>query len=147
MNLALCSWETFFSKKVYRYFYHYVAIDLFTVTAAILNLLYLWSIMGCRGGNSLSIYARFSGKKRTSLYISGEKAIIITSNHGITTFFPHYNFRIVLKPPGHPLILLKSNSVIQYGRRIGKKVCYLCLCVNISDNFRRDKRKQESLIV
>ena len=51
-------------------------------------------------------------------------------------------------PPGHPLILLKSSSVIQYGRRIGKKVCYLCLCVNISDNFRRDKNlKQESLIV
>ena len=103
---------------------------------------------GMPGGNSLSICARFSGKKRTSLYISGEKAIIITSNHGITTFFPHYNFRIVLMPPGHPLILLKSNSVIQYGRRIGKKVCYLCLCVNISDNFRRDKNlKQESLIV
>ena len=27
----------------------------------------------------------------------------------------------VLMPPGHPIILLKSN-LIQYGRRIGKKV-------------------------
>ena len=54
-------------------------IDLFTDTAAILNLLDLRSIMGCPGGHehdpiySLSIYARFSGKKRTSLYISREK--------------------------------------------------------------------------
>ena len=64
-----------FSRKVYRYFYHYVTIDLFTVTAAILNLLHLRSIMGCPGGHSLSIYARFSGTNRTSLYISREKAI------------------------------------------------------------------------
>ena len=51
-------------------------IDLFTDTAAILNLLDLRSIMGCPEGHdhdpiySLSIYPRFSGKKRTSLYIS-----------------------------------------------------------------------------
>ena len=31
--------------------------------------------------------------------------------------------RNVLMPPGHPIILLKSN-LIQYGRRIGKKVYY-----------------------
>ena len=48
-------------------------IDLFTDTAAILNLLDLRSIMGCPGGHSLSIYARFSGKKRTSMYISRGK--------------------------------------------------------------------------
>ena len=41
--------------------------------------------------HSLSIYAGFSGKKRTSTYISGEKAIIITSKHGTTIFFSHYN--------------------------------------------------------
>ena len=40
---------------------------------------------------SLSIYARFSGKKRTSMYISREKAIIITSKHGTTIFFSHHN--------------------------------------------------------
>ena len=51
-------------------------IDLFTDTAAIWNLLDLRSIMGCPEGHdhdpiySLSIYPRFSGKKRTSLYIS-----------------------------------------------------------------------------
>ena len=49
------------------------ARDLFTDTEAILNLLDLRSIMGCPGGHSLSIYARFLGKKRTSLYISREK--------------------------------------------------------------------------
>ena len=42
-------------------------------------------------GHLLSIYARFSGKKRTSLYISPEKAIIITSKHGTTIFFSHCN--------------------------------------------------------
>ena len=48
-------------------------MDLFTDTAAILNLLDLRRIMGCPGGHSLSTYARFSGKKRTSMYISLEK--------------------------------------------------------------------------
>ena len=51
-------------------------IDLFTDTAAILNLLVLRSIMGFPGGTrsaSLSIYAHFSGIKRTSLYISRVK--------------------------------------------------------------------------
>ena len=49
--------------------------------------------MGCPGGYSLSIYARFSGKKRISMYISREKvkAIVIISKHGTTIFFSHYN--------------------------------------------------------
>ena len=38
-------------------------------------------------GHPLSIYARFLGKKSTSLYILGKKAIIITSKKGITIFF------------------------------------------------------------
>ena len=43
-------------------------------------------------GPSLGIYARFSGKKRTSLYIFlGKKAIVITSKHGTTIFFSRYN--------------------------------------------------------
>ena len=42
-------------------------------------------------GRSLSIYGRFSGKKRTSMYILGKRAIIITSKHGTTIFFSHYN--------------------------------------------------------
>ena len=81
-------------------------------------------------GHSLSIYAPFSGKKRTSLYISREKAII-TPKHGTTIFFSHYNiflgkleeklaqkarvntervYRIVLMLAGHPIIHLKSNK-------------------------------------
>ena len=80
-------------------------------------------------GHSLSIYARFLGKKKTLLYISGEKG----DNYYIQTrhndLFSHYNlflgklkkklarkvrvnpervYWIVLMPPGHPIILLKS---------------------------------------
>ena len=88
-------------------------------------------------GHSLSIYARFSGKKRTSMCISREKGdhYHIQTRHN--DFFPHCNlflgkrkeklarkarvntervYWIVLMPPGHPIILLK------YGRCIGKKV-------------------------
>ena len=61
-------------------------IDLFTDTTAIFKEYY-----GMPRGHSLSIYARFSGKKRTSMYISLEKAIVITSKHGTTIFFSHYN--------------------------------------------------------
>ena len=82
------------------------------------------------GGRSLGIYARFSGKKRTSMFISRKKAIIIISNQGTTIFFSHYNLflgklkeKLARKArvntdasisdrshaPGHPIILLKSN--------------------------------------
>ena len=42
-------------------------------------------------GHSLSIYARFSGKKRTSMYISREKGdhYYIQTRHN--DLFPHYN--------------------------------------------------------
>ena len=65
--------------------------DLFTDTEAILNLLDLRSITECPGGHSLSIYARFSGKKRTSLYISREKGdhYYIQTRHN--DLFSHYN--------------------------------------------------------
>ena len=42
-------------------------------------------------GHSLSIYTLFSGKKRTSMYILGKKAIIITSKQGTTIYFSRYN--------------------------------------------------------
>ena len=42
-------------------------------------------------GQSLGIYARLSGKKRTSMYILWIQAIVITSKHGTTIFFSHYN--------------------------------------------------------
>ena len=86
-------------------------------------------------GHLLSIYARFSGKKRTSLYISGEKGyhknIIIKSKHGTKISFSHNNlflgklkkknlpekpayilmrvYRIVLMLTGHPIVLLEFN--------------------------------------
>ena len=84
---------------------------------------------GMPRGHSLSISARFLGKKRTLLYISGEKSdhYYIQTRHN--DFFSHYNlflgklkeklarkarvntervYWIVLMPPGHPIILLKS---------------------------------------
>ena len=66
------------------------------------------------------------------MYISREKGVIIKSKDGTTIFFSHYNLfliklkeklarkarvntdmqlEIVLMPPGHPIILLKSNSL------------------------------------
>ena len=66
-------------------------IDLFTDTAAILNLVDLRSIMGCPGGTRWDIYARFSGKKRTSMYISRQKGdhYYIQTRHN--DLFSHYN--------------------------------------------------------
>ena len=90
---------------------------------------------GMPRGHSLSICAHFSGKKRTSLYISREKGdhyYSCTSKHGTTIFFSHYNLflgkrleklarkaRVYILseciwtcscPPGHPIILPKSNT-------------------------------------
>ena len=86
--------------------------------------------MGCPGGHSLSVYARASGKRELHCLFLGKRAIIITSKHGTTIFFSHYNlflgklkeklarkarvnaervYRIVLMPRGHPIIPLKSN--------------------------------------
>ena len=80
-------------------------------------------------GHSLSVYARFSGKKELQCIFLGKKAIIIRSKHDTTMFFCHYNlgklikqlarkarvdtepgYRIVLMPPGYPIILVKSNN-------------------------------------
>ena len=87
--------------------------------------------MGCQGVHWLSIYARFGGKKRTSCIFLGKKTIIIASKHSATILFSHHNlflrklkeklarkarvntervYRILLMPPGHPIILLKSNK-------------------------------------
>ena len=86
--------------------------------------------MGCPGGHWLSIYARFSGKKRISTYISREKGDrhYIQSRHN--DLFSHYNLflgklkeKLARKAhvntdtsildrshaPGHPIILLKSS--------------------------------------
>ena len=42
-------------------------------------------------GHSLSIYMRFWGKRELQCIFLGKKAIIITSKHGTTIFFCHYN--------------------------------------------------------
>ena len=101
-------------------------IDLFADSAAILSLLNLRSIMGCPGGHSLTIYAGFSGKKRTAMHISGEKGdrYYIQRRHNDLFFSLHFflgnlkvrlarkalvNMRSCSCSPGHPIILLKSN--------------------------------------
>ena len=84
---------------------------------------------GMPRGHSFSIYGHFSGKKRTSLYISWEKGVhyYIQTRHN--DLFSHCNpiakkngpksvrtytewvYQIVFMPPGHPIILLKSNKL------------------------------------
>ena len=88
--------------------------------------------MECPGGHLFSIYARFSGKRELQYIFLGKNVIIITPKHGTTIYLSHYDlflrtlreksackarvntdampeYRIVLMPPGHPIILLKSN--------------------------------------
>ena len=85
--------------------------------------------MGCPEGTR-SVFMQAFWAKKTSLFLLGKKAIIITPKHGATIFFCHYNlfvgklkeklaqlvhmnteqvYRIALMPPGHPIILLNSN--------------------------------------
>ena len=83
-------------------------------------------------GHSLSIYARFSGKKRTSLYSSREKSDHYYIQTRQNDLFSHCHpflgklkekfarkarlnttervYRIVLMPPRHFIILFKSNK-------------------------------------
>ena len=71
--------------------YPETSIDLFSDTAAILNLLDLRSIMGCPG-STRSVFTRaFRAKRELQCIFLGKKAIIITSKHGTTIFFSHYN--------------------------------------------------------
>ena len=84
---------------------------------------------GMPRGHSLSIYARFSGKKRTSMYIS--RRSLLHSSTVQRSFFPLQSFSrktlrkispkrariyseraylIVPMPSGHPIILPKSNT-------------------------------------
>ena len=61
-------------------------------------------------GRSLNIYARFSGKKRTSMYISRQKGdhYHIQTRHNDP--FSNYNlFLGKFMSPSYPIILLKSN--------------------------------------
>ena len=81
-------------------------------------------------GHLLSFYMCFLGKKRTSLYISWEKGDYYYIQTWLNDLFYHYNlflgklkekfrrkvcvntervYQIMPFPPGHPIILLKSN--------------------------------------
>ena len=125
-----------------------VAIDLFTDTAAILNLLDLRSIMGCPGGTRSVFTNAFRANKELHWIFLGKKAIVITSKHGTTIFFCHYNFflgklkeklarkgrvntervyRIVLMPTGHPIVLLKSNEFNMAAVSVKRSICLHCL--------------------
>ena len=70
---------------------HKHTIDLFTDTAAILNLLDLRSIMGCPGGTRSVFKRAFRAKRELHCIYLGEKAIVNTSKHGATIFFARYN--------------------------------------------------------
>ena len=83
--------------------------------------------MRCPGGTHSVFTRAFRAKREFHCIFLGKKAIVITSKHGTTIVFSHYNlflgklgeklarkarvhtermYRIVLKPPGHAL---KSN--------------------------------------
>ena len=66
----------------------YLPIDLFTDTAAILDLLDLRSITVCPGGTRLVFTLAFQAKREFHCIFLGKKVIIITSKHGTTIFFP-----------------------------------------------------------
>ena len=68
-----------------------ITVDLFTDTAAILNLLDLRSIMGCPGGTRSVFTRAFRAKRELQCIFLGKKAIVITSKDGTTIFFSHYN--------------------------------------------------------
>ena len=83
-----------------------------------------------RGALAQYLRVLFGQKRELQGIFLGKKASMITSKHGTTIFFSHYNlflgkleeklarkarvntervYRIVLMSPGHPIILLKSN--------------------------------------
>ena len=98
--------------------------DLFTDTAAILNLLDLRSIMGRQGALAQYLRAYFGQKGKFTVYFSGKgRSLLHLNTAQRSIFFSHYNLFleklkvilprkarvIVLMPPGHTIILLKSN--------------------------------------
>ena len=86
--------------------------------------------MGCPGGTRSVFTCAFGAKRELQCIFLGKMAIIITPKQGTKIFFPlqsfpaklkeklarkaHVNtervYWIVLMPPGHPIILLKSNK-------------------------------------
>ena len=76
------------------------------------------TIMGCPGGPRSVFTRAFRAKRELHCAFLGKKAIIITAKHGTKhkeelTRKERVNservYRILLMPPGHPIILLNSN--------------------------------------
>ena len=63
-------------------------IDLFTDTAAILNLLDLRSIMGCPGALAQYLRALFGQKENFNVYFSGKRRSLLHPNTAQRSFFP-----------------------------------------------------------
>ena len=103
-------------------------------------------------GHLLSFYTRFLGKKRTSLYISWEKGDYYYIQTWLNNLFYHYNlflgklkekfrrkvcvitervYQIMLFPPGHPIILLKSNKFNMATISVKRSIVMLCAIVCI----------------
>ena len=91
--------------------------------------------MGCPGGTRSVFTRAFRAKRELQCIILGKKAIIITSKHGTTIFFfPVTIFlwenwkknwlekhaKILMRV--YRIVLMLPGQLIQYGRRIDKKV-------------------------
>ena len=110
------------------------AIDLFTNTVTIMNLLDLRSIIGCLGGTCSVFTHAFQAKRELHCIFLQKKAIIITSKHGTTIFFSHCNLFVgklkeklarkacVNTSEYIGSLLCPLGIIIQYGRFISKKV-------------------------
>ena len=103
------------------------SVHLFTDTTAILNYFDLRSIMGCPGGHDYDpVYSLSIRNMAFTLNFSGKRRSLLHPNTAQRSF-PHYNLILrklletipwkalvnsdqnLVMPPGHPIILLKSN--------------------------------------
>ena len=110
------------------------AIDLFTNTVTILNLLDLRSIMWCLGGTCSVFMHTFQAKRELHCIFLRKKAIIITSKHGTTILFSHCNLFVgklkeklerkarVVTSEYIGSLSCPLGIIIQCGRFISKKV-------------------------
>ena len=70
------------------YFITVFTIDLSYQYGGHIEFIRVKEYYGMSTGHSLSFYARFSGKKELHCISLRRKAILITSKHGTTIFFP-----------------------------------------------------------
>ena len=77
--------------KLRQLFYHKVRHGLLQIATGITKCDGYCKLRQYMYRHSLSIYARFRAKRELQCIFLGKKAIIITSKHGTTIFFSHYN--------------------------------------------------------